>query len=206
MHEIQFGKKKKKRVAGWVHFILSSITGYTHTASGMKLSLIRMLNLHTVSVFTPPTHTHTPCTVCSVRPPVFPFVLKLALLLASSSSLSGLRHVRCCPLHAHFSALVRGGACDGPRDFAVVHGVRQRRQLGSPSTRRRPWPWPGSLLRALPGWGVSVFWRGGAAQEHAGGFQLDLFVPCLMGVKEKIHFMLLKRLSLLSLNVDTNLD
>lgn len=55
-----------------------------------------------------------------------------------------------------FSPPVCGGFLGRSAEFSLVHRVLQRQLLPQISrTRGRPWPWPGSLLCTLPGWGVS---------------------------------------------------
>lgn len=88
-------------------------------------------------------HTNNP--ICNSFPPL-------------SYSYCGLRYVHYFCLDAHFTAsvfspLTCGGSCT--RKFNVVHGLRQR-QRRTFSSQTCPWPWPGNLLCALPGWRVSL--------------------------------------------------
>ncbi len=96
-------------------------------------------------------------------------------------------NVQCFCLHAHFTAsvfswLVCGSPPTGSGEVAVVHGVRQRQQR-TLRTRGRPWPWPGNLLRTLPGWRVS---SGKLQKSTFSQLHFNRFVY-LCKVTEKIH-------------------
>lgn len=100
--------------------------------------------------------------------PVLSFSPTWSVLLNRSSSRVSLYSRGPCPSsHAPrfcllcTALLVRVGLLIRSAEFTLVHGMRQRELFPRISRNhgcRCPWPWPGSLLCTLLGWGVS-WWR-----------------------------------------------
>lgn len=124
---------------------------------------------HFLFLFTPPVERLTSYCMHTCESVYLPFLYRTSSSsshtnnpIRNTSPLSfrscGLRYVHYICLDTHFtssvfSLLTCGGSCT--RKSNVVHGLRQR-QRRTFSSQRCPWPWPGNLLCAVPGWRVSL--------------------------------------------------
>lgn len=146
--------------------IIKAISLLPHVVGLWPIICIQFLSVHT---------SHTPCMhSCRSRCTCSSLLFSPSLTLEASSSIAvhpELRSIQgpCPSRHAPrfcllcIALLVRAGLLIRSAEFALVHRMR-RRQLFPRISRthgcRCPWPWPGSLLCTLLGWGVS--WWGKA--------------------------------------------